>query len=868
MSTRLYLPSTGAAPVSVPFDAAWGVTTGADRVSLSTTRLGSAFGSKTTAETSSSVVNVLSRQYVSDPLTAQTISGTAKAIIRALESTTTADLRAQLVIRVVSGKGDVVRGTLLAADSAGLSSEFGASLQSRKFPLGWSGSGASLTSVAAQAGDRLVVEIGYRAHNTLPTSRSGTLEYGDAVGTDLAEDETGTSQFCPWVELSATLLFIPKLSTLVDNFDDNSIDAGKWSASSGSVVESGAAIVITPTSAIPLLQTIRTYDAIESSVTVPLGAVTPDGTSGTLTTGIELWIDSSNAVILSKRGANLVATKVVAGVLTDLRSDPYIGQDNWRFRHASDIFYWEVSTDGVSWSSYFSTTASVNLPPLTACLFLLYASQDGTESSPGTARFDSVNYFVVDKTASETGSGTDTAGAVTSARSASDTATSTEAVAALTSTRTASETGSGTDTAGSLTSTRSASETASGTDTAGALVATTPKSDSDVVVLTVTETAFLALSATDAGSGADTAAGVAQTATDTGSGTDTAGTITSSRSDADTATGADGAAAPSASLSDSDTSTALDIVASLVTGSEETLDLSAGEMGSAVETAAVSVVIEDSDSASGTDTAGGIALAASDSASAADAGTGGDPATTPIGDSDSGQGTDQAGPLELSAMEAAVGLDQFPVVGRDDADSASGTDAGSLLVTWTASDTGSGTDLAVSASVVITASDQGTSVEQAAIAVGFADSDSGSGSESAMVPTATLSASDLAAGDDAGGVEGNFTGSDSAAGTDAASLPLVHIIDADSGAGSETAGFPFAFLSASDLAFMAEAAATQAWLAASETARGDDNGGRELPPPTVVLRSIVRSTVIASTVPMGGRFVVVLTLTALVAEGV
>jgi len=202
MATRIYLPSSGATRISPAFDGAWGLITGADRVrAVAGLASKTAMASKSTAETSATPVNVLSRQYIVGPLKAVEISGTVKGRIRAQEANADAEYRAQIVIRVVSSDGGTVRGTLRAADSEALSSEFGTGLVNRAFPLATLEPQA-LSPVTAQAGDWLVIEIGYFSHNAHTTSRNGTFHYGDAAASDLPEDETTTTDLNPWIEFS------------------------------------------------------------------------------------------------------------------------------------------------------------------------------------------------------------------------------------------------------------------------------------------------------------------------------------------------------------------------------------------------------------------------------------------------------------------------------------------------------------------------------------------------------------------------------------------------------------------------------------------------------------------------------------------
>ena len=208
MATRLYLPSSGEAPISPLFDAGWGVVASADRVRGRRLKTGTAMMSRLAAESVAIVTDVLVRQYVFAPMAAQRIGGAVKAMVRCMESATTADMRAQMAIRVVSGDGLIARGTLLGRTTTGLVSEWGTALAARKFPPGFTGAGVAVTPVTCQEGDRLVVEVGCRAHNTTTSSRAGTVQFGDpTTAGDLAEAETAQSALCPWVEFSQNLLW-------------------------------------------------------------------------------------------------------------------------------------------------------------------------------------------------------------------------------------------------------------------------------------------------------------------------------------------------------------------------------------------------------------------------------------------------------------------------------------------------------------------------------------------------------------------------------------------------------------------------------------------------------------------------------------
>lgn len=204
MATRFYFPSSGAAGASPAFASGWEQTGSAIRRPATTTRGASAFTTRQVSESSGAELDVLLAQYVSAPLAAQTIGGTLKGQFIAFESVSSADMRAQLVVKIVSNDGATLRGTLLDFDVFTLFFEFDTLNQNRKFPRL---SPAFLANLTVQDGDRLVFELGYRAHNTTTSTRSGAVEIGDSAGTDLPENETETAQYNPWIEFSQSLAF-------------------------------------------------------------------------------------------------------------------------------------------------------------------------------------------------------------------------------------------------------------------------------------------------------------------------------------------------------------------------------------------------------------------------------------------------------------------------------------------------------------------------------------------------------------------------------------------------------------------------------------------------------------------------------------
>jgi hypothetical protein len=212
MATRLYLAHTDVPAVSPTFDASWessasAVRRAADEAKAALLSTGTFVNAAvaTALNSPAGAVDIALAQFTTAPLSgSQTISGAIKGQLRALESNAAADLRAQVVIWVRTSAG-AVRGTLLASDAGALANEWGTATTNRKFPRG---SPATPTSVAAQDGDRIVIELGYRKHENAVTSRTGTIVYGgDAVTSNLPEDESTTTQLVPWIEFADNLVF-------------------------------------------------------------------------------------------------------------------------------------------------------------------------------------------------------------------------------------------------------------------------------------------------------------------------------------------------------------------------------------------------------------------------------------------------------------------------------------------------------------------------------------------------------------------------------------------------------------------------------------------------------------------------------------
>ena len=101
-------------------------------------------------------------------LAAQTISGTLDVILAILESNAAADFFWKVYAYVSAGETDTVRGVLL--DYEATTVEWPTALTGTALPAA-----QTLTAVVAQAGDRLVVELGVIKRHAISTLRTATI---------------------------------------------------------------------------------------------------------------------------------------------------------------------------------------------------------------------------------------------------------------------------------------------------------------------------------------------------------------------------------------------------------------------------------------------------------------------------------------------------------------------------------------------------------------------------------------------------------------------------------------------------------------------------------------------------------------------
>jgi len=217
--TLFYFPSTGAAAVSPAYSAGWEDVSIATRLLPVITKIASAMTTVAFSDIDTTDKDILFRQYVSDPLSVQTITAQLiKIQIRADELLATNNMFLAWSVKAVSNDGGTLRGTLVSLQRDG--TEVATALTNR-------GDSATSTEVILQSSDRLVFEIGLGG---LPIAATHTsdLRIGDAASSDLPEDDTTTTDLNPWILFQQVLIFQAAADTVLQSSSSPWLNRGQF----------------------------------------------------------------------------------------------------------------------------------------------------------------------------------------------------------------------------------------------------------------------------------------------------------------------------------------------------------------------------------------------------------------------------------------------------------------------------------------------------------------------------------------------------------------------------------------------------------------------------------------------------------------
>lgn len=210
MATRLYLRGTAqGTPISPAADSAWEDVSILARCKTSTVKSGDALATIAFSDSNAADRDVLFRQYIAPLTPGQTVTGaqTLKCQVRAIETSTGNNMFTAVCIRIIANDGTTVRKTVTVGPVNRDATELSATTLTNR---AWESTSAA-GNYTTVSGDYLVIEIGTGGDPGGGQSHSSSLRLGDSSASDLAEDDTTTTDDNPWVQFTDTLTFVPEL---------------------------------------------------------------------------------------------------------------------------------------------------------------------------------------------------------------------------------------------------------------------------------------------------------------------------------------------------------------------------------------------------------------------------------------------------------------------------------------------------------------------------------------------------------------------------------------------------------------------------------------------------------------------------------
>ncbi len=208
MATRVYFPNSLAAPVAPAFGTAWTHASSGERYGLTREKTDAGLVVGRTMNGSGAAMSLLDRQYVSDPLAAQSLPGTTwvkgQLMVREFAVTDNMD-EVWLRLALVDSAGTTELTQLKSLQNWGPTSEFINNATLRNFTITAS---TAVNSWAIAEGSRLVLELGYRNSAAGTTPQAAARWGSPAAVSDLPENGTDTASGVAWIEVSETLVFL------------------------------------------------------------------------------------------------------------------------------------------------------------------------------------------------------------------------------------------------------------------------------------------------------------------------------------------------------------------------------------------------------------------------------------------------------------------------------------------------------------------------------------------------------------------------------------------------------------------------------------------------------------------------------------
>jgi hypothetical protein len=193
-----------------------------------------------------------------------------------------------------------------------------------------------------------------------------------------------TILLCLW----ATVAFAASISTLTDNFDDNSIDAAKWTNHLTDWVEQNNELEETTSTAgsDKYISSVNAYDLTGSQATIKV----VDAGNVTLASRYFYPLIIVDADLNTNKLYWLIRDSSIRAIGGDAYYEQTYVAATYRYlkiREASGIIYWDYSSDGISWTN----ATSIANPFSITSKVVLFEDYVDVESSTTTAKIDDFN---------------------------------------------------------------------------------------------------------------------------------------------------------------------------------------------------------------------------------------------------------------------------------------------------------------------------------------------------------------------------------------------------------------------------------------------------------------------------------------------
>jgi len=180
------------------------------------------------------------------------------------------------------------------------------------------------------------------------------------------------------------------ISTLTDNFNDNSIDTTKWDYGSDvAEVNNNLEFTSTLSADSSNLYSKTTYNLTGSQITIKLVDAGNQSLASWAFTPLWAYLDGTHSLLFRVKAGNLEVNDIARSNNSPKYSVTYNATNHryLRIREVSGTIYWDCSADGITWINLFNEAN----PCAVTALEVDFGGEWDAEASTTTAKIDDFN---------------------------------------------------------------------------------------------------------------------------------------------------------------------------------------------------------------------------------------------------------------------------------------------------------------------------------------------------------------------------------------------------------------------------------------------------------------------------------------------